>query len=78
MLLDPRYDAFRDDVNRFFATRATMHGSIAFSDLQDVDTILELFHTELANNVDAYAAGPYGHAVTFLQRLGIEAHAPAP
>ena len=74
VLRDPRYDAFRGDVDDFFARRAATHGSMSFTDLQHVATILELWHAELANHIDAYAAGPYGHAVSFLERLDVEAH----
>lgn len=77
VLQDPRFAELRADVDDFFRRRAAMHGSMDFNALRHVDTILELLHVELANHVAEYPAGPYGHAVTFLERLGVEAHLPS-
>ncbi|MEI7781431.1 MAG: hypothetical protein WCJ18_05835 [Planctomycetota bacterium] len=75
-LRDSLYDGLREDVDAFFRRRAAVHGSVDFNDLQHVETILDLFHGELRSNLPSYAAGDYGTAATFLERLRYEATRP--
>ena len=75
-LRDPLYDGLRDDVDAFFTRRAATHGSVDFNDLQQVETILDLFHAELLGHLSKYSAGDYGHAVTFIEQLRNEAKKP--
>ena len=75
-LRDERYVGLREDVDAFFRRRATTHGSVDFNDLQHVETIIDLLNAELRSNVARYAAGDYGHAATFIERLGHEAKMP--
>jgi len=77
-LRDPIYSGLREDVDAFFRTRCARHGSIDFNDLQQIETILDLIHYQLSTNLDHYTAGDYGHAATFLERLGQEAKMPVP
>ena len=77
-LRDPAYAGLRDDVDAFFARRAESHGSVDFNDLQQVETILDLFHAALVANLPKYEAGEYGHAVTFIEQLKREAKKPVP
>ena len=76
VLQDPRYDTLRVDVDAFFRRRAEAHGSVDFNDLQEIETILDLLHGELRSNATGYAAGEYGHAATFIERLKREATLP--
>jgi hypothetical protein len=78
VLRDPLYQSLRDDVDAFFALRSSTHGSVDFNELQQVETLLELFHAEVLGNISRYTAGDYGHAVTFLQQLKVEAKKPVP
>ena len=75
-LRDHAYDGLREDVDAFFARRSASHGSVDFNDLQQVETILDLLHAELLGNLPRYAAGDYGHAVTFIEQLKNEAKKP--
>ena len=75
-LRDPVYAGLREDVDAFFARRSASHGSVDFNDLQQVETILDLFHADVLGNLPKYEAGEYGHAVTFIEQLKREAKRP--
>ena len=47
-LRDHQYDILRDEVDSFFRRRAKTAGSVDFNDLQQVETILDLFRVTCA------------------------------
>lgn len=76
ILRDHLYDDLREDVDAFFKRRSATHGSVDFEERQQVETILDLWHTELMGHISRYAAGDYGHAITFLEQLKNESRKP--
>ena len=77
LLTDKDYDAYRTDLNKLFADRASSGGSLQFEEFEKIRGTVSKFIDALKTNVSRYPAGDYGRARTFLDSLGNEPRFPA-
>jgi len=77
LLTEKDYDAYRTDLNKLFADRASSGGSLQFEEFEKIRGTVSKFIDALKTNVSRYPAGDYGRARTFLDSLGNEPRFPA-
>ena len=77
LLTQADYDAYRTDLDKLFADRASSGGSLQFEEFQKIRGTVSKFIDALKTNVSRYPAGDYGHARTFLDSLANEPRFPA-
>jgi len=77
ILTDDAFKPYRDRLDTLFSRRAAAGGSIPLSDFQAIQQTVSQFIDSLKSRVKDYAAGDYGRARSFLDRLAHEASQPA-
>jgi hypothetical protein len=77
ILTDDGYKPYRTELDTLFAHRASVGGSIQYSEYQAIQQTVTQFVDALKQRVKEYAAGDYGKARTFLDSLAREAAMPA-
>jgi len=77
LLTQKDYDAYRTDLDKLFADRASSGGSLQFEEFQKIRGTVSKFIDALKTNVSRYPAGDYGRARTFLDSLANEPRFPA-
>lgn len=76
-LQDPRYDNYRNQIDRFFVLRGNSHGRTSYENYVHNQQVIQSFLADLRNNLDTYSSGDYVAAKNFLSSLEFEAKSPA-
>jgi len=77
LLTQDIYTPYRTRLDELFSERAASGGSLRYEQFQDIQKTVADFIEALRKRVNEYAAGDYGVARTFLDRLAHEARMPA-
>ncbi len=72
-LMDPRYQAYRDQLDKMFLERETAHGSIGYDLYAQTQQVADGMMAELQKNIAMYPSGDYVKMKNFLQSLAYEA-----
>jgi hypothetical protein len=76
-LTAPQFASYRDELNRFFADRASSGGSMQYEQYQQIQGTVSKFIDALKENINSFSAGDYGRARTFLNSIANEARFPS-
>jgi len=76
-LTAPQFSSYRDELNRFFADRASSGGSMQYEQYQQIQGAVSKFIDALKENINSFSAGDYGRARTFLDSIANEARFPS-
>ncbi len=77
LLQDPRYDKFRQELDKLFVLRETSHGGIGYETYMQIQQIVDAFQAALQKNITEYPSGDYIKAKNFLDSLAYESKLPA-
>ena len=77
VLTAPQFTSYRNELDRLFADRASSGGSMQIEQYQQIQGTVSKFIDALKDNINAFSAGDYGRARTFLDSIANEARFPS-
>ncbi len=77
LLTDPRYDQYRQDVDKLFQEREASHGSSSYDVYVQTQQATNALLAELRKNLTQYSGGDFMQMKNFIESLAYEAKFPA-